>query len=93
MEAIAVVKALTLAQDIGLSSLVLKGNSEIVINALKSKALSFASYGHLIKKAKGLAENFSTIHFFHIRRKSNFATHILAKHVSGLSMFLHILTL
>lgn len=61
MEAIIVAKALTLARDIGLPSLVLKGDSKIVINTLKSKALSFASYGHLIKEGKGLAENFSTI--------------------------------
>ena len=52
--------ALILAQGIGRSSLILERDLEIVINALKSEAIFFASYGHLIEEAKGLAENFST---------------------------------
>ena len=76
MEVITVVMALILAQGIGLSSLILERDLEIVINALKSEAIFFASslskkkkkkkkfffasYGHLIKEAKGLAEYFST---------------------------------
>ena len=71
MEPITIVRALILAQDIGLSSLILERDSEIVINALKIEAIFFASwlskkkkknasYDHLIEEAKGLVENFST---------------------------------
>ena len=37
VEAMAAVKALTFAQDIGLSYFILEGDSEIVINVLKNK--------------------------------------------------------
>ena len=43
MEVITVVMALILAQGIGLSSLILERDLEIVINALKSEAIFFAS--------------------------------------------------
>lgn len=59
VEALAAVKALIFAKDIGLSSLILKGDSELIINPLKSEGASFAAYGHLIEEAKLLAVSLS----------------------------------
>nr|POE96120.1 valine--trna ligase, mitochondrial 1 [Quercus suber] len=55
VEAMVAIKVLTFAQDIGLSSLILEGDSEMVINALKSEDVSLASYSHFTTKKKSYA--------------------------------------
>lgn len=85
VEAMVAVKALTFAQDIGLFFLILEGDSEIIINALKSEDVSLVSYGHLIDESKYLAESFTVVHIFHIRRWGNSDAHKIARHVSGFS--------
>ena len=49
VEALAAVKAVTFAQDIGLSSVIVEGDLEIIFNPLKSDYESFVAYGHLIE--------------------------------------------
>ena len=68
VETMAADKALTFAQDIGLSSLILQGDLEMVFNALKSEDVSLAFYSHLIDVAKCLVENFIIAHFFYIKK-------------------------
>ena len=46
MEVIATKKVLQFAKDIGLSSIILKGDSKITIDGWKSKEISLAEYGH-----------------------------------------------
>ena len=58
IEALAAVKALIFAKYIGLSSLILEGDTELIINALKSEEASFSAYGHLIEESKLLAVSF-----------------------------------
>lgn len=48
--ALAAIKALTFAQEIDLSSIILEGDSEIITNELKSDDASFVSHGHLIEE-------------------------------------------
>lgn len=67
MEALAAIKALAFAQDIVLSSLILEGDSKVLINTLKSEDPSLASHGHLIDEVKSLAEIFTAFSFSHIR--------------------------
>ena len=50
VEALAAVKAVTFAQDIGLSSVIVEGDLEIIINSLKSDHEFFVAYGHLIER-------------------------------------------
>lgn len=50
LEALAAVKAVTFAQDIGLSSVIVEGDLEIIINSLKSDHEFFVAYGHLIER-------------------------------------------
>lgn len=50
----AAIKALGFAQDIGISSIILEGDSEGIIKALVSDDESFASYSHLVEEAKSL---------------------------------------
>ena len=84
LEALAAVKALNLAADIGISSVVVEGDSEIVVNTLISDATSFAAHGHLAEEAKLLAGLFSFCSFSHVRRQGNSATHHLARHARHL---------
>ena len=49
LEALAAVKAVTFAQDIGLSSVIVEGDLEIIFNPLKSDYESFVAYGYLIE--------------------------------------------
>lgn len=62
-EAIIVIKALTFAKDIGLHLIVLEGDSKLIINSLKSKDISLAAYGHLIKEAKYFASSIAVCSF------------------------------
>lgn len=76
--------ALTFAHDFDLSSVILKEDSEIVINGLKNEDVSFA----LILWSLGQrGEIFSGILYcffvFYILRQDNFIAHNIARHVSG----------
>ena len=48
VEALAAVRAVTLAMDLNLPSFIVEGDSEVVISALRKEEDSFSSFGHLI---------------------------------------------
>lgn len=58
VEAMTVAMALSLATDIGISRVVLEGNSGVVIKALMDDVFAFASFGLLVKDTKVLPRNF-----------------------------------
>ncbi|KAK9997384.1 hypothetical protein SO802_022070 [Lithocarpus litseifolius] len=58
LEALAALKALEFAADLGLFNVILEGDSEILINALMDNSLSLASFGLLIQDIKAYAEFF-----------------------------------
>lgn len=76
--------ALTFAHDFDLSSVILKEDSEIVINGLKNEEVSFAL---ILWSLRQRGEIFSRILYcffvFHILRQGNFIAHNIARHVSG----------
>ena len=83
----AAVKVMVFAHEIGLSSIILEGDSKMVIKALRSDDEPLASFVHLIEYAKSYADTFSSIRFFHNRRQVNSVIPYLirhAKHVSNL---------
>ena len=51
VEVIAAKKALQFAIDLGLSSIVLEGDSKITIDGLRGEELSLEEYGHLLNEA------------------------------------------
>ena len=83
VEAKAAVRALRFAQELNFSSIILEGDSEVIIKVLCSEDESFASYGHLIAEAKVLTDSFSCVRFSHIRRQGNSIAHNLTRYVSG----------
>ena len=88
IEALVVVRALIFAQEVGFSSIILEGNSDRVINSLRSEKTSFASFGHLIEDVKVIAESFIGFTVSHGKRQGtsvahNFAIHARFKSVDG----------
>ena len=78
-EAIAAVRTITFASDLGFSNIIVEGDSEKVIKAFKSEE-SFASFGHLVSAVKLIVESFNQISFLHTRRAGNALTHNLVRH-------------
>lgn len=68
MEVIAAKKAFKFALDLGLSSVVLEGDSKNTIDALLSEDASLANFGHLIDEAKMLDNQFVDVEFTHVKR-------------------------
>ena len=57
------------ALEIGIDSVILKGDSEIAISSLREKSTSMSSFGHLIQDAKFTAEAFRNIFFLMLGMK------------------------
>lgn len=66
VEVITTIKALRFALKLGLTSIVLEGDSKIAIDALLCETPMLTEYGHLIKEAKLLADQFVTVEFSHV---------------------------
>ncbi|XP_075675220.1 uncharacterized protein LOC142644519 [Castanea sativa] len=87
VEAAVAKQALLLVKDLRLSSIILKGDSEIVTRALQDIEQSLASFGNLVEESKLLVDSFLSCNVFYVKRKRNSVAHNLtryAKHVSGL---------
>lgn len=65
VEALAAVRALLFAKDIGASSIILEGNYEVIIKAL---IWDNASFGHIIDEANFLSNFFVDVFFSHTKR-------------------------
>ena len=80
VEAMVAARAIHFAQEIGLNSFILEGDSETVIKSLRSNDDSFSPFGHILAAAKATTETNCCISFSHIRRLGNSVAHNLAKH-------------
>ena len=87
VEALAAVRAITLAMDLNLPSFIVEGDSEVVISALRSEEDSFSSFGHLISSVKHYLVSCNCVSFMHIRRSGNSVAHFLAKHAKTIDGF------
>nr|POF08281.1 putative ribonuclease h protein [Quercus suber] len=85
VEVIAAKKALQFARDIGLSSIILEGDSKITIDGLKSTYASLNEYGHLLVEAKEVAKQMEAVEFLHVPRQANKSAHNIAKHARHVS--------
>ena len=87
VEVMATSKVLRLVRDLGLSSIVLEGDSKTTIDALLCESPSLTDYGHLIDKAQELAKEFTNIEFNYVLRQDNSATHNIAKHTRHVNKY------
>ena len=81
VEAMVAARAMTFAQELGITEFMPKGDSEVVINTLRSTEASLSTYDHLLESAKSALVTSKCIAFSHICRSGNRVAHNLAKHV------------
>ena len=87
LKTLAVAKALEFAIDLGFSSIILEGDSEILMKSLMDDSLSLASFRLLIQDVKTYAELFQCISFSHVHREGNDVAHNLARHACHVTSF------
>ena len=85
VEAMAIVRALAFAKDIGLSSIILKGDLKVVMTALESNDDSFTSFGLLIINAYLFIVTFNHNSFSQACRQVNSVAHNLVRHIRHVS--------
>ena len=90
VEAMAAARAMTFAQELGITKFILEGDLKVVINTLQNTEASLSKFGHILESAKSTLVTSNCIAFSHIRRSGNRVAHNLAKHarhVRGLSVW------
>ena len=71
-------RALFFAKELGFEKVILEGDSEIAICAVKSDAFSAAPFGHIVFDIKSLLAHFRCLIFQYTRRQGNIVAHSLA---------------
>ena len=79
VEVLAARRALIFAKELTFDQIILEGDSDIAICAVKSDVFSAASFGHILLDIKGLATHFRHVVFSHTRRQGNKVAHNLAR--------------
>ena len=86
VEVLAARGALCFAKDLSSNKVILEGDSEIIIKALKSSSPS-SSFGHIIKDIMVLSSSIRNVLFSHTRRQGNRVAHEMARLVCNFVQF------
>ena len=87
VEALATRRSLELALETGFGRVVLEGDSQILIQALKEDTHSLANFGHIVIDISYLASHFSMIDYSHVCRHCNVVARLLARRAVSTSQF------
>ena len=79
VEALAALKAVTFARELGFQRATLEGDSLDQIKALKSIECSLSPTGLLVDDVKRVANSFEQLLYSHVKRNGNRVAHSLAK--------------
>ena len=79
VEALAALKAVTFARELGFQRATLEGDSLAQIKALKSTECSLSPIGLLVDDVKRVANSFERLLYSHVKRNDNRVIHSLAK--------------
>ena len=79
VEALAALKAVTFACELGFWRAILEGDSLGLIKALKSTECSLSPTGLLVDDVKRVANSFERLLYSHVKRNGNIVAHSLAK--------------
>ena len=75
VEALAALKVVSLASDLGFRNVILEGDSLSLIKALKSVEDSLSPTGLLVDDMKRVASSFERLMYSHVKRNGNRVTH------------------
>ena len=87
VEVLAAWRALIFAKELGFDHIILEGDSEIAIRAMKSEGYSATSFGHILSDIKVLSTHFRQLVFRHTRRQGNKVARSLARAACNFSPF------
>nr|POE89664.1 putative ribonuclease h protein [Quercus suber] len=79
VEVIAARRALLFAKELGFERVMIEGDSEIIINAIREQTLLASDLGHILEDIHVLSRSFCSISFHHIKRLGNCVAHRLAR--------------
>nr|XP_023915953.1 uncharacterized protein LOC112027523 [Quercus suber] len=79
VEVIAARRALLFAKELGFERVLVEGDSEVEINAIKEKSLLSLDWGHILRDIHALSYSFSSISFLHVKPLGNSVAHRLAR--------------
>jgi hypothetical protein len=68
-----------LGKEVGGNRIILKGDSSIVISALRDEGPCNRAYGQVVDDIKTYLTHFIFVEVVHVRRNANKAIHVLAK--------------
>ena len=71
VEALAAARAISLARELGCSSFILEGDSDVVIKTLTSEEESLSPFGHILASTKANTDANCRFIFSHVRRIGN----------------------
>ena len=74
IKALAALKALSFAYELGFRSAILEGDSLVLIQALTSKEYSLSPTGLLVEDVKVFANNYVRLLYSHIKRKRQYCS-------------------
>nr|XP_023922898.1 uncharacterized protein LOC112034311 [Quercus suber] len=79
VEALAAMRAVEFALELGMTKVIMEGDSEVICKELQDPSTSLALHGHILQDIKCLSNAFQCISFSHVRRQGNNVAHTLAK--------------
>nr|POE91501.1 hypothetical protein CFP56_14609 [Quercus suber] len=79
VEVLAARRTLLFAKELGFEKVILEGDFEIAIQAMKNDAFSAAPFGHIVSDIKALSSHFRCLTFQHTCRQGNLVAHSLAR--------------
>nr|XP_023903860.1 uncharacterized protein LOC112015657 [Quercus suber] len=87
IEALAALKAVQFAYNLGFQKVILEGDSLGLIKALKAEEHNLSLLGLLVEDVKLVANNFVSLSYSHIKRNGNSVAHNLVKHAIRIPNF------
>ena len=88
VEALAAATALALAEDLGMTRVILEGDSLVIIKALREEEQFLSPIGLLLEDVRMLSLSFQKLLYSHTKREGNSVTHNLARYTNSIPDFL-----
>ena len=87
VEALAAATALALARDLGMQRVILKGDSLIIIKALREEEQFFSPIGLSLEDVRRLSLSFQKLLYSPTKREGNSVAHNLARYANSIPDF------